>query len=94
MVEAARLNLSSFTIQRYEKKRCETILSPRFFSEIYKKNRNAAYATVPLCHCVTASQCSPILFVVFFVVSELLFTFADRNQNVFLFLFVFFDYSE
>ena len=52
------------------------------------------YATVPLCHCVTASQCSPILFVVFFVVSELLFIFADRNQNVFLFLFVFFDYSE
>ena len=54
MVEAARLNLSSFTIQRYEKKRCETILFPRFFSEIYKKNRYAAYATVPLCHCVTA----------------------------------------
>jgi hypothetical protein len=52
VVEASRLNLSSFTIQRYEKKRYETILSPRFFSEIYKKNRNAAYATVPLCHCV------------------------------------------
>lgn len=61
---------------------------PPFFSEIYKKNRNAAYATVPLCHCVAVMDVMDVMDVLMCYATVLLCHCVTAITDIYALLYI------